>query len=220
MVLQPDLSCWTMSGVLVQNQDWPPAEEIRLDLTTVSIRKMWLSTALVVVHQHLRLVTLIQHILILQVGILNAIYITLMWGIPNTEQYWMSLIEALLNAGAKYIANHWINTRWVAALASSCLDLSLPFHLLALLQGSWLPLVVLHCTSAILVCYQDMKHNFFICARQGGVELWLYSWLLVRTVAVFTCCCVELWLESWLLNEGGWWLYLHVLYHIAPTSTR
>ena len=40
--LQVDQSGWTMSIALVQNQDWPPAQETNLDLTTVSILRMWL----------------------------------------------------------------------------------------------------------------------------------------------------------------------------------
>ena len=40
--MQVEESGWTMSIALVQNQDWPPAQETHLDLTTVSILRMWL----------------------------------------------------------------------------------------------------------------------------------------------------------------------------------
>ena len=145
MVPPPDQSCWTMSGVLVRNQGWPPAEEIRLDLTIVSIWKMWLSTALVAVHQH---------ILILQVANFNAI----------SDVSYSYLIDEL-NRGfvecqceVHSIINHCkenCNTRWVAALASSCLDLTHASHLLAFLQRWWLSLVV----------YQDKKH--YLCQTRG-----------------------------------------------------
>ena len=39
-----DQSGWMMSIALVQNQGWPPAQEVHLDLTTVSILRMWLFT--------------------------------------------------------------------------------------------------------------------------------------------------------------------------------
>ena len=102
-------------------------------------------------------------------------------------------IEALLNASSKYIAHHWEKLGWVGPLS----------HFLALLQGWWLPLVVSDCTSAILVYYQCMK--FYICARQvgGRVELWPYSQLLVRTLAIFTyllLCEIHgywMWVNSW-----------------------
>ena len=54
---------------------------------------MWLSTALVVVHQHLQPVAVRQHILILQVVNLNAIYMTLYLTLNNDLN-----IEALVNA--------------------------------------------------------------------------------------------------------------------------
>ena len=40
--LQVEQSGWTMSIALVQNQGLPPAQETHLDLTTVSILRMWL----------------------------------------------------------------------------------------------------------------------------------------------------------------------------------
>ena len=42
---QADKSGQTMSGVLVQNQDWPPAQGTDTDLTTVIILRTWLFTA-------------------------------------------------------------------------------------------------------------------------------------------------------------------------------
>ena len=47
MGLQLEESGWTMSGVLVLNQDWPPAKEIHLDLTTAAIMRMWLLTVVI-----------------------------------------------------------------------------------------------------------------------------------------------------------------------------
>ena len=44
MGLQLEQSGWIMSGVLVQNQGWPPAKEIHLHLTTAGILRMWLLT--------------------------------------------------------------------------------------------------------------------------------------------------------------------------------
>ena len=43
--LQADQYGWTMSGVLVQNQGLPPAQEAHMEFTTVIIRRMWLFTA-------------------------------------------------------------------------------------------------------------------------------------------------------------------------------
>ena len=42
-------SGWTMSGVLVLNLGWPPAPKIHMDLTTASILRMWLLTAMLLV---------------------------------------------------------------------------------------------------------------------------------------------------------------------------
>lgn len=43
-----DISGWTMSGVLVLNQGWPPAQDILIFSSSVTVIKMWQLTAALV----------------------------------------------------------------------------------------------------------------------------------------------------------------------------